>query len=225
MERTVNILYLHGMGGGADSRIPRILKEWYASHDCGADVRVVCRTYDFDPEKAASMISAWREELDPALVIGESLGSVHAIRLKEIPHILVAPALNGPVFLYRMAPFMRLWIFRAMAGRKWKVKPGDRQKLVWRRDVLRKYRPHLDEAMRNTPSGGSRDYFFAFFGERDHYRRQGVVSLGLWEERFGKGSYALYDGTHFMEEEYVYSMLIPKISEVLGLGRDLMENE
>ena len=47
------ILYIHGMGGGGDSRIPSILK------DCLADalpagfpckVQVVVRTYDFDPE-------------------------------------------------------------------------------------------------------------------------------------------------------------------------------
>ena len=70
-----NILYIHGMGGGGDSRIPRLLKEQMD------DVQVLVRTYSFDPEIAANQIAAWMEELHPALVIGESLGSIHALRL------------------------------------------------------------------------------------------------------------------------------------------------
>ena len=64
----MNILYIHGMGGGADSRIPAILDEALRPA-----VRVVCRTYSFDPEEAAAQIAAWVEELHPAVVIGESL--------------------------------------------------------------------------------------------------------------------------------------------------------
>ena len=41
------VLYIHGMGGGGDSRIPAILKSSLTEAD------VVVRTYDFDPEKAA----------------------------------------------------------------------------------------------------------------------------------------------------------------------------
>ena len=42
-----NILYIHGMGGGGDSRIPSILRE--ALQD---EAIVIVRTYDFDPEIA-----------------------------------------------------------------------------------------------------------------------------------------------------------------------------
>ena len=55
------------------------------------------------------------------------------------------------------------------------------------------------------------DEVFAFFGTRDHYRRSGVVSLRAWRKYFGEGTYTLYDGTHFMEEEYVHTLLVPKI--------------
>ena len=41
----VNILYIHGMGGGGDSRIPAILRETLSEKG----VNVVGRTYDFDP--------------------------------------------------------------------------------------------------------------------------------------------------------------------------------
>ena len=81
MEKLV--LYIHGMGGGGDSRIPSIL------NDALASVRVVVRTYDFDPEVAAEQIASWVEELKPDLIIGESLGSLQAIRITVIlTHIL-----------------------------------------------------------------------------------------------------------------------------------------
>jgi hypothetical protein len=43
-----------------------------------------------------------------------------------------------------------------------------------------------------------------------------VVSIRRWKKLFGD-TFTLYDGTHFMEEEYIYSLLIPKIRQVLGL--------
>ena len=52
-----DVLYIHGMGGGGDSRIPSILNEALASH--GVSVHV--RTYDFDPETAALQIESEQE--------------------------------------------------------------------------------------------------------------------------------------------------------------------
>ena len=74
------ILYIHGMGGGGDSRIPRLLRERFA----GTDLRCIVRTYDFDPEVGRAQIASWVEELQPALVIGESLGAIQALRVRGI---------------------------------------------------------------------------------------------------------------------------------------------
>jgi hypothetical protein len=68
--------------------------------------------------------------------------------------------------------------------------------------------------MANTSLAGSTDFFYAFFGTRDHYRRSGVVSIRKWKKYFGE-TYTVYDGTHFTEEDYIYSLVIPKIREVL----------
>ena len=70
-----------------------------------------------------------------------------------------------------------------------------------------------------SPSRGSKDYFFAFFGTDDTYRRWGVVNIRSWARHFGKDSCQIYKGTHYMEEEYLYSMLIPKVLKVLGVSR------
>ena len=90
------------MGGGADSRIPSILRERINSmipEDFGLFIDVIVRTYDFDPDIADGQIRSWIEELQPSLIIGESLGSIHALRIKGLPHLLVSPALNAPVYL------------------------------------------------------------------------------------------------------------------------------
>lgn len=203
-----NILYIHGMGGGGDSRIPRLLAEFFYSR--GERLNVIVRTYDFDPEKGRKEILSWVDELHPFLVVGESLGSIHAIRIRNIPHILVSPSLDAPKYLYMLAFLTKLPFVSALCGRIWRPKEGNRQRLDFSYGVLRKYKAHLEDALAAAGEGG---FYYAFFGTRDHYRRSGVVRIKTWRKLFGD-TYRLYDGTHFMEEEYVYSMLAPKIMEI-----------
>ena len=97
--------------------------------------------------------------------------------------------------------------------RIYRPREGDRQPLHFIPDTLKKYRRHREEALTASAVDGGSMCDFAFFGTRDHYRRSGVVSIRTWRKHFGEGSYALYDGTHFMEEEFIHKMLIPKIIE------------
>ena len=200
------------MGGGADSRIPSILSDFYAGCANGA-VRVVCHTYDFDPEFAQVQIKGWLEEYKPDLVIGESLGSLHALRVHDRPVLLVSPALNTPFFFGLLSWLTWIPGVKALFEYIYKPKEGDRQRMDFSRKVLRKYCFHGQEALLFGKYSDS--YLHAFFGVYDHYRRSGVVSLRMWKKVFG-ANFTLYEGTHFMEEEYIYSLLIPKINEVLG---------
>lgn len=211
-----NVLYIHGMGGGGDSRIPGLLAELFLEEP----VRIIVRTYSFDPEEGALQIAAWVQELQPSLVIGESLGAIQALRVGGVPHLFVSPSLGAPALLVKLVPVSRFALGRWYLHRRFPVKQGDRQKLFFRPSVLRKYGPHWEKAQEQA----SRDQaaglpFFAFFGTMDHYKRSGVVQVGLWESLFGKDSYQEYAGTHFMEEEYVRSLLVPKIREMLGLQK------
>ena len=261
MEKIV--LYIHGMGGGGDSRIPSILRDIFArpvmvlpstegpahgynllrgstlaspsvegnshSEDNSfqnriegssmgtAKVEVVARTYDFDPEVAAGQIGKWVEELKPDLVIGESLGSMQAIRIKGVPHLFVSPSLNAALFFSRLSWMALIPGVTWILDRIYKPREGDRQPLHFAFRTLRKYRQHRREALKNTTINGSGDYFFAFFGTRDHYRRSGIVSIRSWEKYFGK-TYQIYEGTHFMEEEHINALLVPKICEILKVS-------
>lgn len=206
------VLYIHGMGGGGDSRIPSILREELP------DLEIVCRTYSFDPQIAAGQIASWVEELRPSLVIGESLGSLHAIRIEGVPHLFVSPALNTP-FYFEILAWLSLipgvtWIF----DRIYRPREGDRQKLHFTFKVLRKYREHRKLALKNCSSSGCPDLFYAFFGTEDHYRKSGIVSIKTWKKYFGD-SYTVYEGTHFMEEEFVRTILSEKVCEVLSITK------
>lgn len=220
-EYGINILYIHGMGGGGDSRIPSILAEHinrFVPQKYRTRVSVVVRTYSFDPETAWRQIVSWVDELHPALIAGESLGSLNSIKIKGLPHVLVSPSLNAPLYFGYLAFLALIPGVTPLLDLIYKPREGDRQPLHFTFATMRKYRKLRRESLANSPASGSKDSFFAFFGTKDHYRKSGIVSIRTYRKYFGD-SYALYDGTHFMEEEFVLSMLIPKILEMLGLDQ------
>lgn len=214
MSAMINVLYIHGMGGGGDSRIPAILRDALS----GKGVNVVVRTYDFDPDTAHRQICSWVEELSPSLVIGESLGAVHTLRIKGYPHLLISPSLNAPLFLGYLSWLALVPGVTRFLDRIYRPKEGDRQKLHFTFSTLRKYIRHRREALANSTLSGSSDYYFAFFGTDDHYRKSGIVSVGTWRKYFGN-TLMMYEGTHFTEEEHIYAKILPLICKLLGINK------
>ena len=200
------ILYIHGMGGGRDSRIPKILAGALAGK-----AEITIRTYSFDPDEGAAEIASWVEETHPDLIIGESLGAIQAMRVRGIPHLYVSPSLGAPARIGFLAALSLFPGMRALFNHIWSPREGDRQVLDFRFSILRKYPSHGRKALENSKY----DVSYAFFGTHDHYRRNGVVSVRKWIRYFGPDSYTLYNGTHFMEEEYIHSLLIPKILSLI----------
>jgi hypothetical protein len=92
------------------------------------------------------------------------------------------------------------------------VKEGDRQPLKFTYPVLSRYKDHWEAALASI---GPDESYYAFFGTQDHFMRSGIVQVGLWEKYFGTDTYTMYPGTHFMEEEFIDSLLVPKILETL----------
>ena len=217
MNTKMTVLYIHGMGGGGDSRIPSILRENIGKYlPEGVEINVIVRTYSFDPVEGRGQIESWVEGLKPALIIGESLGAVQAIRIDGLPHLLVSPSLNAPLYLGYLAVLALLPGMTWLLDKVYKPKPGDRQRLHFSFRTLRKYRDHRKKALANSTLNGSKDRFYAFFGTRDHYRKSGIVSIRTWKKYFGD-TYSIYPGTHFMEEEFIHSLLIPAILDTLGI--------
>ena len=197
------------MGGGSDSRIPAIL------NGALSDVDVICRTYSFDPEEASAQIASWMGELKPDLVVGESLGCLHALRQTDVPLILISPALNAAIYFEVLAWLTLIpgvtWIF----DRIYRPREGDRQPLHFTFRTLRKYRRHRKTALKTSSQTGALGQIHAFIGTRDHYLKSGIVSVKTWKKYFGN-TFTLYDGTHFTEEEHIYSLVIPEIYNILN---------
>lgn len=208
----INVLYIHGMGGGGDSRIPSILNDALRPEG----VNVVVRTYDFDPVIAHNQINGWVAELSPSLVIGESLGAVHALRIKGVPHLLISPSLNAPFFLGYLSWMALIPGVTSIFDRIYRPKDGDRQKLHFKYSTLKKYLAHGRAALLNSVRSGSSDQFYAFFGTRDHYRRTGIVSVYAWKKYYGD-SFMMYKGTHFTEEEHIFDKVLPEIYNMLNI--------
>jgi hypothetical protein len=179
-----------------------------------AVVKVVARTYDFDPEVAAEQIGKWVEELKPDLIIGESLGALQAMRIKNIPMLFVSPALNAPIHFQIMAWLTLIPGMTLLFDRIYRPREGDRQKLHFTFRLLRKYRAHRKIAIETALSRNNNQFIYAFFGTHDHYRKYGVVSIRTWKKYFGR-TYLVYDGTHFMEEEPIRQHLIPWVNYLL----------
>lgn len=207
------ILYIHGMGGGSDSRIPSILSECLCSTHPN-EVAVTVRTYDFDPEIAHEQITSWVDEIKPDMVIGESLGSMHALRIEGVPKIFVSPALNTHIYFKLLSWLTLIPGVTGIYDRIYRPREGDRQRLHFTPGVLRKYMAHRKAAM----SAPVPESVYAFFGTKDHYRRSGIVSVRTWKRHFGD-TFTIYDGTHFMEEEFVRSILLDKVFEVLNINK------
>lgn len=184
------------MRGGEDSRIPAIMAEKFD---------VCIRTYDFDPEIAHGQIAGWIGEFRPDVVIGESLGATHALAVEDLPVLLVSPALNVGKLFSALAWVSRIPGVRPFLEWRYKPKSERRQKVRFEYGLLRKW-----EHYRNIALNTEHKEIHAFFGKRDSYRRSGIVSIKTYSKRYGD-TYTLYDGTHYMEEEFIESLLVPAI--------------
>lgn len=207
MDGSDVILYIHGLGGGADSRVPGILGKYFPG--------LKVRTYDFRPGVAREQFRSWIDELRPALLIGESLGGNHALALHreypELPVLLVSPAINVTALFPLLAYFTIIPGVTLLLDRIYKPRPGDRQRPCFDFRTLRSWRAVREAALAAAPTVN----VHAFFGTRDHYRLSGIVSLHTWRRLFKPGSYTLYKGSHFMGEKYVRSILVQKIRSTL----------
>lgn len=213
-----NILYLHGMGGGSSSAVPRRLRSELSKMNLTKDgepcnVKVICETYDFDPEVATRQIAQWVESYHPDLVIGESLGAVHALGIHGIPHIYISPALNldKASGLIPIGIMLRNMYSGNHGGNGRQVLTNDSELIARFKPMVRAYK----QAIVNSPQ---RDVSYAFFGQCDPLKLVNIVSIKEYEHICG-GDHMVYDGGHLFDvrKGYVKSLLIPKVVEMLGL--------
>ncbi len=206
------ILFIHGMGGGSDSRVPRLLREYRP------DLNLVARTYAFDPEIALVQIQGWIDEVKPDLIMAESMGANYALVLGEgVPRLLISPGLGAPALIGKFCWLSLIPGEPALWGRIFKPREGDRQALSFDFRTSSHFRPLAkmvrDAMQKGQPSDGV--LLRALFGRRDFYRKWGVVNIRRWKKHFGQDSCAIDDDSHFWNEERVQAVLLPELERIM----------
>ena len=214
----LNILFLHGMGGGANSPVPRTLRRVLPNMQFTKDgepssLQVISETYDYDPEVATQQIARLMETYQPSLVISESMGAIHALGIQGIPHIYISPALNYDRAATIAGPFIALG--NSMGFHYRKQRGENRQQIRGDRELLARFRPMIQSYKEAVLKSQHRDPSFAFFGKSDEFKVLGIVSIEEYERLFGK-TYEVHDGGHVFGARNVRPKLIPKIVEMLG---------
>ena len=215
----MNILYLHGMGGGSTSRMPVRLKQVLSNMHFTKDgepckLNVVCKTYNFDPEVATNQIAEWVETYQPALVMSESMGAIHALGIQGVPHIWLSPALNydrGATFFQPMVSLANMLGFTYT-----KQRGANRQEIRGDYELVAKFKPMIQSYKEAILSNPQRDPSYAFFGNKDPYRTTDIVSIKEYQRLYGD-SYEMFDGGHCLDVRQIRPKLLPKIVEMLGL--------
>ena len=207
------------MGGGSTSRMPvklqQVLSNMHftkAGEPCS--LQVICETYDFDPEVATNQIAEWVETYQPALVMSESMGAIHALGIQGVPHIWLSPALNYDRGAEFVLPFIS--IANMMGYTYTKQRGANRQKILGDPELVAKFKPMIQsykEAILNNPQ---RDPSYAFFGNKDDFRKTGIVSIKEYKRLYGN-NYEVYEGGHCLSVRQIRPKLLPKIVEMLGL--------
>lgn len=219
-RRMRSVLYIHGMGGGVDSRTPKALR------NLRRDLDIVIRTYDFDPAVALPQIESWVEEVKPSLIIAESMGANYAFLVGAgIPHIYLSPALGAPARFGRMRWLFHLAFVRKSVAKMFPVRPGERQSLHFDYETMSHFHEFsklVKAAVKEQAlarKSGKGDMVMAFFGRRDFYRKSGIVRIRQWVRLFGKDSVHLDNESHFWEKKRVRSEMLPTLNKVLPRER------
>lgn len=207
------VLFIHGMGGGADSRVPRMLRELCPEY------RIVARTYPFDPEEALPLIKGWIEELKPDLLMSESMGANYALVLGDgIPRLFLSPALGAPALIGNWCCLSLIPGIPAMWGAIFKPREGERQRLDFSFRTASHFRK-LNALVKSRMKAGLKNdglLFHALFGRRDFYRKWSVVRIRQWKRHFGADTFSTDEDSHFWNEDRIRGVLIPKLKEILG---------
>ena len=217
----MNILFLHGMGGSGNSYIPRCLKKKLANmhftkNGEPQELNVICRTYKYDPDAATKQITKLVETFNPVLVIGESMGAIHALGIRGIPHIYLSPALNYDKGVDFFLPLVELGSKFGFTYRKQRGKR--RQEIVGDPGLLSKFKPML-ESYKQAILDNPRDPSYAYFGTNDPFKVGDIVRIEEYKRLYGDSgdNYEEFDGGHVLDVSRLDDTLVPKIVEMLGL--------
>ena len=201
----MKILYLHGIGSGANSRTARELRKFFL------DIEIIAPELPARPKDAVKFLSdhyALEDEID--LVIGTSLGGFYALTLPMVKKLLINPALYADEDIRKALGLgsQRFLCERSDGETEYIIDEEfvseltEIKRKIYEKDILRPDR--IDHNLVNET--------YALFGRKD-----GVV--GHYDdfcEVFSKENAYTFSGEHRLTIEEIETVLVPLVKKVLA---------
>lgn len=201
----MKLLYLHGIGSGANSRTPRELRKYFP------DIEIIAPELPSRPKEAVRFIKdnyAFDDDIE--LVIGTSLGGFYALNLVMVKKILVNPAMYADVDISNTLGYGKQEFLceRSNGEQEYCIDESfineltEIRRRIYERDILRPDR--IDHNLINET--------YALFGKSD-----GVV--GHYDdfcEVFNKEHAFSFSGEHRLTPDEIKDELVPLIKKVLA---------
>lgn len=193
----MRILYLHGLGSGAESRTATTLREMLKGHE------VLAPEIPIRPKDAYKFLQSFsNENID--LVVGTSLGGFYCLLIPGVKRIIINPALFADYDIRN------------------RIGLGEQPFFSVRKDGRTSY--NLDESfiaelselrriVYGNLNGKEKDNTYALFGTEDelldHYKD--------FRNIFKKEHASRFEGGHRLEPKQVHEVLAPMIRKLLEI--------
>ena len=197
----MKILYLHGIGSGAESRTPTELRKIFT------EVEILAPELPVRPKAIVELLKDkyWNDdEID--LVIGTSLGGFFALTFPAAKRILINPALFADEDIekgigYSSQPFL---CERSDGAKEYIIDDGYISELKNIRDSI--YKDWIDADKEHYISNT-----YAIFGERDEL----LDHVDDFKALFDADKATMISGEHRLSVEEIHTVLAPLIEQIM----------
>ncbi len=191
------IIFLHGFGSSGATKTADYLRAKLTDSD------VISPDIPLDPEKAISMLNKLCYDVQPAVIIGTSMGAMYAQQLHGYRKILVNPA-------FHLSEIMR----RSMGVNKFMHPRADGATEFVITEALCEGYERMEKTQFNGITAFDKKHTYAFFGTGD------TLVNGYEEYLQYYANATQYPGEHALLQKWVKSYILPCVQQLLQEEED-----
>jgi predicted esterase YcpF (UPF0227 family) len=190
----MKILYLHGIGSGANSNTAKQLAAHFT------EATVLAPELPVSPIEAFSFIKALQKREQPNIVVGTSLGGFYASYLHGPMKILINPAMRAADVINAVGFGAHKFFCERSNGAEFYVVNADFVNQLQEIEDIQK--AFIDDELRVET--------FALFGVNDKV----ISNVGLFKDIYGEHRMKLIEAEHRLSNEEINTYLIPLVKEL-----------
>lgn len=195
----MKILYLHGIGSGAESRTPRTLREHLNKDE------IFAPEIPIDPLEAYDFVKKTAKDFSPDVVVGTSLGAFYAMCLRGVYKLLINPAMYAAEDIAKglgigKKPF---YLPRSDNATEYEIDKAFISKLA---------------ALENKAGEGidaeEKKHTYALFGRRDALLNHHTDFMIEYDASHAQR----FDGEHRLSPEDIENVVLPQVKRLRALA-------